>query len=399
MINREWAEEAKLTLGGLRMQPHLGAITNWGGGIASFTARHISKHSAYNIDLRTATMADKTDLYKRYSLLSIPIYYAQQAYHFWRSDVAQIVTAALGTAVLLLTAYRFSLFLWGYVRPSTLQRYCHSQTGSWALVTGANDGIGRAFADELLDRGFNVLLHGRNSEKLERVRKEMMATYPKRSIDVVVADASRTDRPERAVLEKVQQLPGKLVVLVNNVGGVNIKPAYQAFGAMSTADTDTVFNINARFPLHLTSLLMPTLIANKPALILNCGSAAGVFGVPYLVTYSGTKAFLEGFTRGLAAELACEGLDKDVEAKCFIINNTRSAGNKGEMPLFTVDARDLARGALAKVGSGRVVEYGHWRHAVQANLMGLLPEERVVKAMIPEMRKRKAEEEESAKSQ
>ncbi|KAK3115334.1 hypothetical protein LTR53_005419 [Teratosphaeriaceae sp. CCFEE 6253] len=338
-------------------------------------------------------MADKTDLYKRYSLLSIPIYYAQQAYLFWRSDVTQFVTAALGTAVLLLTAYRFSLFLWGYVRPSTLQRYCHSQTGSWALVTGANDGIGRAFADELLDRGFNLLLHGRNPEKLERVRKEMLADYPKRSVEIVVADASRTDRPERAVLEKVQQLPGKLIVLVNNVGGVNIQPAYQAFSAMSTADTDTVFNINARFPLHLTSLLMPTLIANKPALILNCGSAAGVFGVPYLVTYSGTKAFLEGFTRGLAAELACEGLDKDVEAKCFIINNTRGDA------LFTVDAWDLARGALAKVGSGRVVEYGHWRHAVQANLMGLLPEERLMKAMIPEMRKRKAEEEESAKSQ
>ena len=197
----------------------------------------------------------------------------------------------------------------------------------------------------------------------------------------------------------MKQLPGKLVVLVNNVGGVNTKPMFQAFASASTADTDTIFNINARFPVHLTNLLMPTLIENKPALILNCGSGASVFGVPYLVTYSATKAFNEGFTKGLAAEMACEGLDKDIEVKCFTIMNTRSAGNTAEMPIFTIDARDLARGALATVGSSKVLEYGHWRHAIQANLMLSLPQRRLMMAMVPEMRKRKAEEEEQLKKQ
>ena len=130
-------------------------------------------------------MADKTELYKRYSILSIPIYYLQEVYSLWRTEAAQAATAAIGTAVVLLSAYRLMVFIWGFVRPSTLQRYCHSQTGSWALVTGATDGIGKAFADELLGRGFNVLLHGRNSEKLERVRKEMAAKFPKRSVDIV----------------------------------------------------------------------------------------------------------------------------------------------------------------------------------------------------------------------
>ncbi|TKA71134.1 hypothetical protein B0A55_08216 [Friedmanniomyces simplex] len=344
-------------------------------------------------------MADRTELYKRYSILSIPIYYLRRVYEFWQSEAAQLSTAAVGTIVILLTAYKFGLFVWSFIRPSTLQRYCHAETGSWALVTGANDGIGRAFADELLSRGFNVLLHGRNPEKLERVKKELAAKYPRRTLDIAVADASRTDQPEQAVVDKVKKLPGKLVILVNNVGGVNTTPKYQSHAETTPANIDTILYINARFPVHLTAALLPTLRENKPALIINCGSATGSFGLPYLATYSGTKAFTEGFSKSLDAELACEGLEKDIEVKCITINNTRSAGNQGEMPLFTIDALELARGSLAKVGSGNVVEYGHWRHALQAFVMGSLPESWLRAAMVPEMRKRKAEEEEEAKRQ
>lgn len=208
-------------------------------------------------------MADRTELYKRYSILSIPLYYALKAYELWQGKTIQLVLTVIGTAVTVLTAWKLLLFVWGFIQPSTLQRYCHVETGSWALVTGATDGIGRAFADELLGRGFNVLLHGRNDEKLERVKKELAAKYPKRKIDIVVADASRTDQPELAVVEKVKKLPGKLVILVNNVGGVNTTPAYQSHEATTTANIDTVLNINARFPTHLTSELLPSLRENK----------------------------------------------------------------------------------------------------------------------------------------
>ncbi|KAK5680663.1 hypothetical protein LTS10_007596 [Elasticomyces elasticus] len=341
-------------------------------------------------------MADRTELYKQYSILSIPIWYLQKAYGVWQGPGPQLATTAVGTAATLLIVYKLASVAWDLIRPSTLQRYCHVKTGSWALVTGATDGIGKAYADELLNRGFNVLLHGRNPEKLERVKQELGTKYPRRSIDVVVADASRTDYPERTVVEKVKKLPGKLVILINNVGGVNTTPMYQSHEETTTANIDTIFNINARFPIHLTSALMPFLRESKPALILNCGSGAGAFGVPYLVTYSGTKAFIEGFSRSLAAELMCEGLDKDIEVKCFTILNTRSAGNTGEMVFFTIDAIELARASLNKIGSPHVVLFGHWRHALQGYMMGSLPENYLRKVMVPEMRGRKAAEEAAA---
>ena len=49
---------------------------------------------------------------------------------------------------------------------------------SWALVTGASDGIGRALSSEVAARGFNVLIHGRNESKLSNVREELAAVYP-----------------------------------------------------------------------------------------------------------------------------------------------------------------------------------------------------------------------------
>ncbi|KAK1088218.1 hypothetical protein LTR48_001806 [Friedmanniomyces endolithicus] len=310
-------------------------------------------------------MDNREELYKRFRIFAVPIYYLQRIYGLWRTETAQLTTAVVGTIVIGLAAYRFAFFIWSFIRPSTLQRYCHVGTGSWAVVTGATDGIGRAWADELSNRGFNVLLHGRNPEKLKRVKKELAAKYPRRTLDTVVADASRSDHPEQAIVHKVTQLPGKLVILVNN----------------------------------LTSLLLPILKENKPALILNCGSATANFGIPYLAAYSGTKALIEGFTRSLDAELECEGLGKDIEVKCLTINNTRSAGNKTEMPVFTIDGGELVRGSLGKVGDGEVIEFGHWRHAVQAFVVGLLPGRVLRGYLLDQMRMRKAvEEEEVAKS-
>lgn len=63
------------------------------------------------------------------------------------------------------------------IRSSPLYAYS-SSNDAWALITGASDGIGKAFALELSSvYNFNVIIHGRNREKLERVRDEILAKY------------------------------------------------------------------------------------------------------------------------------------------------------------------------------------------------------------------------------
>lgn len=143
--------------------------------------------------------------------------FAQPLYQLWNSESFRLVTSIIGTLVVLSLLIRAALLTISSLRPSNLPIYCHSESGSWALVTGASDGIGRAFSAELLSRGFNVLLHGRNKEKLERVKRELLELHPKRAIEIVVADASKLEkRSYEIVTKKVKKLPGKLTVRTRN---------------------------------------------------------------------------------------------------------------------------------------------------------------------------------------
>lgn len=254
-------------------------------------------------------------------------------------------------------------------------------------------GIGKAWADELLLHGFNVLLHGRDPAKLKKTQNEFAARYPRRKVETVVADASSNDHPERIVAEKVKQLPGRLTILINNVGGVNTSPVFVPLAETTSEAIDTQININARFTVHLTSLLMLELIKNKPGLIIVSGSGAGVFGGPYLSIYSATKGFCHSFAKTLAAEMVVEGLENDIEVRCIMINNTRSQGNKFVMPFFTIDAKDLVKGMLRQVGDGgSTISHGSWRHLVQTYALMIWGEKLSRKFMVGTMRRMRTQE-------
>ena len=51
---------------------------------------------------------------------------------------------------------------------------------AWAMITGSTDGIGKGFAEVLAEEGFNIVIHGRNPEKLEKTKQEMEAKYKER---------------------------------------------------------------------------------------------------------------------------------------------------------------------------------------------------------------------------
>lgn len=83
----------------------------------------------------------------------------------------------VGAITLIKLVYDASFILWLYfLRPSQLHKYRDSELSSWALVTGASDGIGLELARELLAQGFNVLVHGRNETKLEGVKRSLWSS-------------------------------------------------------------------------------------------------------------------------------------------------------------------------------------------------------------------------------
>ena len=247
---------------------------------------------------------------------------------------------------------------------------------SWALVTGASDGIGLALANELGERGFNVLLHGRNEAKLTRVRDELAASFPQREFRTIAVDASAfTPSDIDRIAAAVADLP--LTVLINNVGGTApLSSNFKHFESMTPAEMQALYSLNVQFPLQLTCALLPQLTAQKePTLILTCGSGAQI-GQPYVAAYSGCKGALHAWNRALCAEQAVAG--SAVEVLEVVVGPTytqqlqKEASMKPGLGMPTAEV--MARAILARVGHGHRSVTPYFWHAVQGALLyGLLP--------------------------
>jgi len=268
---------------------------------------------------------------------------------------------------------------------------------SWALVTGASDGIGRAFAFELCSRGVNVIIHGRNEEKLLKMKKELLDKHPTRLVEIAVIDAAVYDNDAAltSLVETCKSLAkGRLRILVNNVGGANNLfggTTLRALGDTSISQVDTLINVNVRFPTRLTTGLLPLFTASDhpPSLIINIGSIAGVATVPYTVVYGGCKSFNLSFSKSLAAELKALGHDKQVEVLGIIVGSVDTAGapmTEGEEPI-TVTPQQMVRGALKCVGYGKRLAFSNWQHSLTMRLVSILPESFLIKQLNANMRK------------
>lgn len=176
--------------------------------------------------------------------------------------------------------------------PSLSQRHPRLNGKQPALVTGASDGIGQAFAGELCRRGFNIVLHRRNPRKPEKVEKEINQNHPDSLTRIVIFDAnlSHPSLLERDILAKVQDL--RLSVQVNNIGGTagvqSPSEIYSTINEYNVETMDGILNINVRFTSQITRLLLSLLLERPRSLIMNISSAAEQ-GMPYLSVYSGTK--------------------------------------------------------------------------------------------------------------
>jgi 17beta-estradiol 17-dehydrogenase / very-long-chain 3-oxoacyl-CoA reductase len=266
-----------------------------------------------------------------------------------------------------------------YLYPSGLPKYLRTTPdgeASWALVTGASDGIGLALCDELAAHGSNVILHGRNEEKLSRVRKELAARHEDRTFRTVAADASSFVAADiDRIAAQVADLP--LTILVNNVGGTApLSSNFKHFEDMTPTETTALYSLNVQFPLQLTRALLPQLMSQKdPTLVLSCGSGAQI-GQPYVAAYSGCKAAIHAWNRALAAEQADEGTAVEFLEVVVGPTYTQQLQKDPNMKpgLFMPSADVIARAIIARVGHGHRSVTPYFWHALQgAALYGLLP--------------------------
>ncbi|KAJ5883000.1 uncharacterized protein N7473_009886 [Penicillium subrubescens] len=307
--------------------------------------------------------------------------------------------STIGLATLSYLSYKLTRQASIYLLPSKLQRY-NTSNKNWALVTGATDGIGFGFCQELCSRGFNVILHGRNREKLVQRATELNTAFPERKTGIVVLDAVGMNDGVDDIAEQVRDIignegqgQGRLSVLVNNVGGEK-RPSV-TLGTLKYADVDATIDKNARFMAQITRVLLPLLSEGqgRSGLILNVSSLSQ-YGLPYICIYSATKGFVDSFTKALEAECSAERCG--VEVMGLRVGEVKSAGYDVESTLFVPLARTLAKAALDRVGCGKVIVWAYFWHWLQGLSFEVMPRWVLMHATIGRMMAIKKRGEEKA---
>jgi NAD(P)-dependent dehydrogenase (short-subunit alcohol dehydrogenase family) len=180
-------------------------------------------------------------------------------------------------------------------------RHGYDLRGRRVLITGGSRGLGLALAREMAAQGARVIICGRDPASLERAA----AMLANAGAEVLAISADVTDPASVAeMMEAVRQRYGHVDVLVNNAGVIEVGPAK----TMSPADYQEAMATNFWGMLYPTLALLPEMRARKSGRIVNITSIGGKLGIPHLLPYSASKFAAVGFSQGLRAELAGDGI-------------------------------------------------------------------------------------------
>lgn len=166
------------------------------------------------------------------------------------------------------------------------------------LITGASSGIGEGCARKFAMNGYRLILNGRNVEKLNAVKKELLEKY---GADVYLLPFDVRDRQAaRAALESFPEEWKAVDILVNNAGLViGVDKEHEG----NLDEWDIVIDTNVKALLAMTRLVVPGMVERGRGHVINMGSIAGDYAYPGGSVYCACKAAVKALSDGLRIDL------------------------------------------------------------------------------------------------
>ncbi len=174
--------------------------------------------------------------------------------------------------------------------------------GPWALVAGASDGLGAAFAAGLAERGVNVVLLARREAVLNQVAAAITSRAPVQTRTLTV------DLAQQGAAAAIASATSDVEIgfLVYCAGA---DPNFEPFLATPIEAAEAMVQRNCVVPMQLCHHFARPMVERGSGGIVIFGSGAGLAGGPNLVAYGASKAFDMVFAEALWAELHDKGVD------------------------------------------------------------------------------------------
>lgn len=202
------------------------------------------------------------------------------------------------------------------------------------LITGASDGIGRALAIEAARLGAQVILHGRNTAKLEKVYDEIEATESTARPSIAVLDLESANAESYTSLaSSIEDEFGRLDGLVHNASILGERYSIEQYDAVLW---QKVMHVNLTAAFALTQVLLPLLKQSDDASVIFTSSGVGRVGKAFWGAYSASKFATESLSQVLAEEHRNSAL----RSNCVNPGATRT---KMRLAAFPAEDRDALK--------------------------------------------------------
>lgn len=252
-------------------------------------------------------------------------------------------------------------------RPGFKERY-----GAWALIAGASEGLGAAYARGLAERGMNLVLVARREALLGKLADDLSGSF---GVEVRCCDG---DLADAEFLEALQTTCSSLDlgVIVYNAAHAPVGE----FASVALEDLMRVVDVNVRAPVALLRALLPPMTSRGRGAVVLMTSLAGNQGSPRIAAYAASKAFTRVLAEGLWHELGHRGVD--VLACCSgAVRTPGYAMTADKDAPGTLDPEEVVEQALRALGRGPLVIPGFVNRAANVFMSRLIPRRAAIAIM------------------
>lgn len=170
------------------------------------------------------------------------------------------------------------------------------------VVTGATSGIGHATAEVLAEHGYNLVLTGRRQERLDELQATLGQKVKVTTLNFDVRDRDAVFTAFESLNPEVKQ---SIRVLVNNAGNAH---GLASFQDADLDDFDSMIDINVKGLLYVSKAVLPLLLENGHAHIVNIASTAGKQVYPKGNIYNASKFAVDAISQAMRIDLLSEGV-------------------------------------------------------------------------------------------